>query len=332
MYLIYMVAFFITIILIISLLGLKFVVGHWQKKQRFIFNEMDDEASDVAPESEGILKKTVLTNTAPADEIHAPPFSPSVEVLFDIDDEEKPQKEDDTIDKHDGVEKSAVIRERIELTTEDFKKSMKRDSFQLTSPNVGKGTKKTGESFVGVRDSTKKSSAQIRSSFPSAHRETARVPVKRNTDDGKKTEGITQAVPEYKDYVFYLITDEELIDGKSIKIAVDRTRMRYDVKKKCFVYNVDNNEWFRLCNAVNPLLFSMRELNNLKTRGIILAMRLPINPSKLSEQAFKAMCEVAKQISRSLNVSICDANRTPLGDGDLESMQIKIAEEYGLNK
>lgn len=79
---------------------------------------------------------------------------------------------------------------------------------------------------------------------------------------------------------------------------------------------------FSLANLYEPGEFSLQDMDDFKTRGLVMYMCLPA-PFE-GELALELMLNTARRVAESLNGEVCDSRRTPLSDKEISKMRTKI--------
>ena len=127
--------------------------------------------------------------------------------------------------------------------------------------------------------------------------------------------------------VFYLWPQNRHIQGTALIEALGSTALNYDNDSQCFVRKEGSVEWYRLCNAVAPALFTYESLTSVQFPGLMLCMQVQSTFDII--KAFEEMRQVTEQISQNLTLDIFNNDRAPLEKSDFDRLRSVLKQKYG---
>ena len=132
------------------------------------------------------------------------------------------------------------------------------------------------------------------------------------------------------------IIAHQWLEGPRVINAVRNTGMQYS-DPGIFHYvpptSPQDEPLFSLANMLNPGIFKMDELEQLKTPGVTLFMRLPntLTGSIHGLDAFARMHDTARELAQMLNAEVCDEHRLTLTEVGVSQLRDKIAQHQGVH-
>ena len=136
--------------------------------------------------------------------------------------------------------------------------------------------------------------------------------------------------------VLNIIAHQQWLEGPRVINAVRNTGMQYS-DPGIFHYvpptSPQDEPLFSLANMLNPGIFKMDELEQLKTPGVTLFMRLPstIAGPLRGLDAFARMHDTARELAQMLNAEVCDEQRLILTEVGVSQLRDKIAQHQSLH-
>ena len=136
--------------------------------------------------------------------------------------------------------------------------------------------------------------------------------------------------------VLNIIAHQQWLEGPRVINAVRNTGMQYS-DPGIFHYvppaSPQDEPLFSLANMLNPGVFKMDELEQLKTPGVTLFMRLPstLIGSIHGLDAFARMHDTARELAQMLNAEVCDEHRLTLTEVGVSQLRDKIAQHQGVH-
>ncbi len=127
--------------------------------------------------------------------------------------------------------------------------------------------------------------------------------------------------------VFYLWPQNRHIQGTALIEALGTTALNYDNDSQCFVRKEGSVEWYRLCNAVAPALFTYESLTSAQFPGLMLCMQVQSTFDII--KAFEEMRQVTEQLSQNLTLDIFNNDRALLEKSDFDRLRSVLKQKYG---
>ena len=240
---------------------------------------------------------------------NAPAIQPSLDVVVepnvDIDEIDEPDEVDQiTAPAKIDDEQEAVDAHEDSLPSSNQSDRADQDVLTLTPP--------TTEPKKSLRKSEPLKSNRVTESY--------RPP---RAWQGRKAESLIK-----DDFiVFYLWPQNRHIQGTALIEALGTTALNYDNDSQCFVRKEGSVEWYRLCNAVAPALFTYESLTSAQFPGLMLCMQVQSTFDII--KAFEEMRQVTEQLSQSLTLDIFNNDRAPLEKSDFDRLRSVLKQKYG---
>ena len=240
---------------------------------------------------------------------NAPAIQPSLDVVVepnvDIDEIDEPDEVDQiTAPAKIDDEQEAVDAYEDSLPSSNQSDRTDQDVLTLTPP--------TTEPKKSLRKSEQLKSNRVTESY--------RPP---RAWQGRKAESLIK-----DDFiVFYLWPQNRHIQGTALIEALGTTALNYDNDSQCFVRKEGSVEWYRLCNAVAPALFTYESLTSAQFPGLMLCMQVQSTFDII--KAFEEMRQVTEQLSQNLMLDIFNNDRALLEKSDFDRLRSVLKQKYG---
>ena len=123
--------------------------------------------------------------------------------------------------------------------------------------------------------------------------------------------------------VHVLAKEGQVFSGTDILNSLEHLGMQYGDMNVFHCMGANNKSVFSIVNAVEPGIFDLSDMDNMRTPALLLMMALP-NPLPALE-AYDGMLGVARSLASSLDGRLCDETRSVLTRQAIDELRSELA-------
>lgn len=142
------------------------------------------------------------------------------------------------------------------------------------------------------------------------------------------TEQHQQAEPEVEDEVIaftVMAQQDRTFSGRMLRSVFNEFDLHFGDMRLFHRYDEAKQTVFSVANILAPGTLIPEEMVSMKTPGVLLFARLPDTEQRSA--VFNALLQCAQGVSFALHGVLCDQQRKPLSDADIDALRLKYNDE-----
>jgi cell division protein ZipA len=142
------------------------------------------------------------------------------------------------------------------------------------------------------------------------------------------TEQQQQAEPEVEDEVIaftVMAQQDRTFSGRMLRSVFNEFDLHFGDMRLFHRYDEAKQTVFSVANILAPGTLIPEEMVSMKTPGVLLFARLPDTEQRSA--VFNALLQCAQGVSFALHGVLCDEQRKPLSDADIDALRLKYNDE-----